>query len=394
MLIAAELAVAVVLLSGAGLLTRSFGALVGEDPGYQTDNVTTAYLALPAARYQSNDEVVAFYRDLIPSLGAIPGVTAAGAVTNLPLATSLGDLNFRIEGRPVPEGAVSPRADWQAATPGYFEAMGIRAVRGRLIETSDGAESAGVVVVNQTLARLHWPDQDPLGQRFKLGGDAGPGWVTVVGVVPDVRHGGLDEASRPQMYLAHTQFRYWGSGGAVPWMTLVVASPLDMSELRPQIAARVTEMDPSLPVDGFRTMAEVRTSSVSLPRFLMALMLAFAGVALTLAAVGVYGLTSYSVGRRTREFGIRVALGAHPRQVTRMVVAQGTRVAVAGAAVGLLGALVAGRALSSLLYEVSPLDPMTLTAVPALLGVVAVLATLAPARRATRADPVESLRAE
>ena len=200
--------------------------------------------------------------------------------------------------------------------------------------------------------------------------------------------------SRPQMYLAHTQFRYWGSGAAAPGMTLVVASPLGLAEPRPQIAARVTELDPSLPVESFRTMVEVRAGSVALPRFLMVLVMVFAAVALTLSAVGVYGLASYAVGRRTREFGIRVALGAQPAQVTRMVVGQGARLAGAGAAVGLLGAVAAGRALSSLLYGVSPLDPLTLGVVPLLLGVATVLATLAPARRATRADPVESLRAE
>ena len=385
---------AVVLLTAAGLLGRSFSRLAAVDPGFKTQGLVTASVSLPNARYPDSESVVAFFRDLMPGLEAIPGVTEAGAVTNLPLATFIGDMNFRIEGRSVPEGAASPSADWQAVTPGYLEAMDIRPLAGRLIRESDDASTVGVVVINQTLARTHWPDQDPLGARFELGGDAGPGWVTVIGVVPDVRHQGLDQSGRPQMYIPHQQFRYWGGGGAAPWMTLVVASPLPLTELRPQIQAEVARLDPALPVVSYRTMEDVRAGSVALPRLMTALLTGFAAVALLLAAVGVYGLTSYTVGRRTREFGIRVALGAEPTQVSRLVIGQGLRLAAAGVAVGLIGAAASSRLLSGLLYEVDPLDPVTLVTVSLFLGIVAVLACVAPALKAVRADPVASLRAE
>ncbi len=394
LLIVGELAFALVLLSGAGLLTRSFLTYVRVDPGVRVAQVVSARLALPSARYGTDEEITAFFRELEPRLRAIPGVIAAGAVSNLPLATTLGDLNFRIEGREIPEGGVSPRADWQVVTPGYMETMGPPLLRGRTITSADDASSVGVVVVNETLVRLNWPDEDPIGMRFTLGGQAGPGLVTVIGIVRDVRHEGLDQPDKPQMYLAHDQFRFWNGGGAATGMNLVVHSSLPLSELTGPIRETVRGLDPLLPLSQFTSMEDVRAEAVAMPRLLMSLVGAFSLLALVLAAVGIYGVVAYAVGRRTHEFGIRMALGAKPRQVSAMMLGQGVRLAGMGIALGFLGTYLVTRLLSTVLYGVSPTDPVTLTGVGLLLAAVAVTACWLPARRATRVDPALSLKVD
>jgi predicted permease len=394
LLVVAELATALVLLAGAGVLTRSFLGLVSVDPGFRTDGVTAVRVELPTGRYPADDDQIRFFQSLVPRLETIPGVSSAGGATGLPLTGSLGDLNFRIEGRPIPEGAVSPAADWQVVTPGYLETMRLRLVRGRTIDHRDRAISPGVVVINETLANLHWPGEEAIGRRFELGGGAGPGWVEVVGVVGDVRHGRLDEARRPQMYLAHPQFRFWGGGGTVRWMEMVVASSLPSAELVTQIRAAIGSIDPVLAVGPFRTMDEVRSTAVAVPRLLMLLMGAFSLAAALVAVVGIYGVTAYGVGQRRREFGIRMALGATPGEVRRMVLRQGLRLAGVGILLGLLGTLVSRRLLRGLLYGVGTGDPATLVGAATLLAGAALVASLAPARRATRVQPSESLRAE
>ena len=393
-LVVGELAFALVLLAGAGLLTRSFVALLNVDPGVRTSQVVSTRVALPSARFDDDEKVVAFFRALRPRLTAIPGVVDAAAVSNLPLASTIGDLNFRIEGRDVPEGGVSPRADWQVVTPGYFETMGLPILRGREIRASDDASSIGVVVVNETVADLYWPDEDPLGKRFVLGGQAGPGMVEIVGIARDVRHEGLDQPDKPQMYLAHEQFRFWNGGGAASTMNLVVHSTLPLEELRVPITEAVRGLDPLLPLSAFTTMEEARAGSVAIPRLLMSLVGAFSVLSLLLASIGIYGVMAHAVGRRTREFGIRLALGAQPRQVTGMILRQGARLAMFGVGLGLVGGYLVLRLLSSALYGVSPSDPVTMLGVALLLGAVAVGAAWLPARRATRVDPVRSLRAE
>ncbi len=394
LLVVGELALALVLLAGAGLLTRSFIALVNVDPGIRTDQVASARVTLPIARYQSDEEIRAFHRELRTRLNAVPGVLAAAAVSNLPLATTLGDLNFRIEGRPVPEGGVSPRGDWQVVTPGYFEAMGLAVVQGREIAAHDDTSAPGVVVVNQTLARLHWPDGDAIGKRFTLGGQAGPGIVEIVGVVRDVRHEGLEQPDRPQMYLAHEQFRFWNGGGAARAMNILVHSSLPLSELADPMRDAVRSLDPLLPLSDFTTMREARAGAVAIPRLLMSLVAGFSLLSLILAAVGIYGVMAFAVGRRTHEFGIRMALGARPMQVSGMVLRQGLGITTAGIAFGLVGVYVSTRLLSTVLFGVTATDPVTLAAVAILLGSVAVAACWIPAHRATTVSPVVSLRAE
>ena len=324
-----------------------------------------------------------------------PGVDAAAGVSNLPLASGrLGDLNFRIENRPIPEGAVSPRGDWQVITAGYFDVMGMTLLEGRGIEAQDDAPAPGAIVVSESLAQLHWPDGDALGKRFTLGGEAGPGMVTIVGIVRDVRHSGLDTSPTPQMYLAHEQFTFWNGGSTMAGLSIVVRSGIPTAELRTAIQGIARAMDPQLPLSSFRTMDEVRSASVAQPRLLMFLLGGFSVLALVLSAVGTYGVIAYMAGRRTAEFGVRLALGARPAQVSSLVLREAIRLGAAGIGVGIVATVILTRVLEGLLYGVSARDPMTLVAAASILGATGLMAAYLPAARATRVDPVVSLRAD
>ena len=393
-LVVGELTLAIVVLSGAGLFARSFVELLRVDPGFRAEDVLTGRINLPGSRYAEDEQVTSFIRQLTDRLAGLPGVTAAGAVTNLPLATTLGDLNFEIEGRPLASDERSPASDWQTVTPGYLGAMGLSMTRGRWIEPSDNETATGVVVVSETMAARHWPDEDPIGQRFLLGGGAGPGWVTIVGIVRDVTHAGLDAEGRPQMYLPHAQFRYWGSGQPVAGVNLVLRTDGDPLDYAGALRETLRGLDPRLPISNLTTMEEVLSQSVSQPRAMAVLLGLFSGVALLLAVIGVYGIMAYSVGERRREFAIRMAIGAQDRQVVRAVVRQGASLVTVGVFLGLLLALLLSRGVSSLLFRVSPADPVTLLLVAFGLGAVGLLACWIPANQATRVQPVTALRAE
>jgi putative ABC transport system permease protein len=389
-----QIAIALVLLAGAGLLTRSYAKLTGIDPGFSVERVLTTEIAVPPASYPGAPEVTGFFRTLRERVSQLPGVTAAGAVSNLPLATRLGDLNFHIEGREELPGEVSPAADWQTISPGYFAAMGIALARGRGIDETDDAGAPGVVVISETAAKRYWPGEDPIGRRFLLGGGAAPGWVTVVGVVRDVRHAAFDAPPRSQMYLPHAQFRYWDGGGPVRSLSLVIRTVGEPASVASALRREVAALDPALPVSGFRTMEEVVAASVARPRFMMLLLTAFAAVALVLGAVGVYGVMAHLVGRRTREMGIRLALGARPLEVARLVLRRALALTVLGIAVGLVVAIALTRSLTGILYGVAPTDPATFAGVSLALGAVALAAAWMPIRRATRVDPATVLRHE
>jgi putative ABC transport system permease protein len=395
LLVGGQLALALVLLAGAGLLGRSFGALLSVDPGYGTANLMTTRIGLPLAGYESDERARDFFALLADRVRARPGVLYAGAVTNLPLDATLGDINIRIEGRPeIPEGEVSPRLDWQAVTPGWFDAMGMRILRGRGIEETDDERAPGAVVLNESAVRLHFPDEEPLGQRFVLGGQAGPGMVTVVGVVNDVRQSALGEPPTPSMYLAHRQFTFWNNGRAARTLTLVARVSGDPLALVPIIRREIAAIDPAVPPGPFRTMDQIVSGSLTTPRFALALVGAFALLSLVLATVGIWGVVSYAAEQRTREVGIRMALGAQRTGVLGLLLRQAAWPVAGGLAAGLLGALVLPRALAPLLFGVEPTDPVTLVAVCLAMGTVALLATLLPARRATRVDPGSVLRSE
>jgi putative ABC transport system permease protein len=381
-----------VLLLGAGLLIRSMILLLGVKPGYTTENVLTSLVSLPAATYATDAQRRDFFGVLVDRAGALPGVVAAGAVTNLPLTRSLGDLNIRIEGRPIGQGEVSPRLDWQVVTPGYFDAIGMTLERGRVIESSDDDRSPGVVVINEAAAKLQFPGEDAIGKRFTLGGNAGPGMVTVVGIVGDVRQSGLNATPQPEMYLAHRQFTFWNGGSAVGSMSLVVRTSSNAAAAAPSLRRVISELDPNLPAGPYRTMEEVRATSVAQPRFVTTLLALFAAVALLLASVGVYGMISLHVGLRRKEIGVRLALGARNREVLALVLRQGLGAVVAGLAIGTIAALALARSLSSLLYGVAPSDPLSLAAVIAVLSGSAIAACVGPVRRAVRTDPISTLR--
>ena len=393
-LVIAEVAIALVLLVGAGLITRSFVQLMSVDPGYRVDHVLTVPIDLPRARYPDASRVIAFYRELSRRVAALPGVAASGGVAGVPLVAQRGDLGINIEGRPVAPGEQRRRADWQVVTPGYFKAIGMRLIRGRAIEETDLETTPGVVVINETLAKKYWPNDEPIGKRFTLGGGAGPGMVTVVGVVADVRQSSLSATPEPEMYLAHTQFRFWGGGGILSSLSLVLRTTGEPAASSRTVRREIAALDAQLPVGEFRTMEQVRGESVSQPRFLMFLFSTFSFVALAIAVIGIYGVIAYGVAQRRKEIGIRVALGARPSSVAGMVVRQGMGLAVAGIAVGLVLAFALTRFLAEFLFAVTPTDPMTLAVVAASLGLAALLASFVPARRATLTDPVEVLRAD
>jgi putative ABC transport system permease protein len=394
-LVASEVALSIVLLLGAGLTLRSFFRLLAVDPGYRTDRLLAATITVPDTVYDTPEATSTFFATLLARIQAQPGVTAAGAVTGLPLRSGRGDLNFQIQGRETPAGTLSRRADWQVVTPGYFDAMGMRIVRGRDIQASDRADTTGVIVFNESAARLHWPNGDALGARLKLGANAGPGWVTVVGIVNDVRTGSLRAEPRPEMYLAHTQFRMFGRG-TEPMRTMTVAIQSDQAPgpLADTLRREVRALDPTLAVDRVQTMDTVRRLSVARLEFVTTLLGVFAGLALAVALVGVYGVMAYSVALRRREIGLRVALGAGPRRIVAFVLRQGLMPTAAGIAVGVPGGIAASRLLAAQLFEVAPHDPVTAGLTAGLVAAIALVACFIPARRAARLDPSSALRSE
>lgn len=393
-LVVVELAFALVLLVGAGLLVRSFARLMNVDPGYRTENILTVDLSLPPAEYESDESVRAFYSDVRRRVAALPGVVASGAGARVPLASEASDLGFQIEGRPVLDDERSPNADWQIVTPGYRTTLGITLIRGRGITEQDDARSPGVVVINRTMAERYWPGEDPIGQRIRLGG-GGLGLATIVGIVRDVRQGSLAVESRPEMYLPHQQFHFRGrDGSAERDMTVVLRTTGSPAALTSAVRREVRAVDPSLPLGEFRTMEQILRTSTARSRLLTWLVTAFSTLALLLAAVGIYGLIAYAVGQRTREIGIRIALGARPRDGAGLVIRQSIPLVALGIGIGIACALALTRFLDSLLYEVSTTDPSTIAGVSAVLLGVALLASWLPARRAARTDPMEALRAE
>lgn len=396
-LVALQLASSVVLALAAGLLIRSLVELNRIDLGFDPANVLTAQLQVPATDYPRPPDVVRFHRQAVERVAQIPGVRAAGSVRVLPLARTIGDWSIRIEGRPyVPEE--NPNGDFQAVTPGYFEAMGLKLVRGRFITGADREDTLPVAVINDTMAARYWPNEDAVGRQFMMGTDDKP-WLTIVGIAATVRHNAVVEEPRAEMYVAHAQLPAH-IGSAPRGMTLVVkTAPSAGSGLRGnplalsgQVRDAIRAIDRNLPVSGIRSMDDVAADALSQPRFVTLLLALFAVTALTLAAIGIYGTLSLLVAERTQEMGIRLALGANKPAILRLVLGQGMVLTATGLALGLAGAAVLTRTLSGLVYGVGTLDPLTFVAVPALLALVALLACFLPARRAASVDPIATLR--
>ncbi|HWS87821.1 MAG TPA: ABC transporter permease [Pyrinomonadaceae bacterium] len=384
-LVVGEVALTLVLLVGAGLLLKSFSRLLAVDPGLDPRNVLTMDVALPPAKYDEPQRVTAFYERLLQEAAALPGVEAAGAVSVLPLAGDDNSNFVQIEGRaPLPAGQAL-RAGRRNVSADYFRALGIALKRGRGFAASDARDAQPVLVINEAMARTFFQGEEPVGKRIRTG-DRSP-WVEIVGVVGDVRHRGLDVDTRPEMFFPQTQT-------PSRRMTLVVRAAGDPHALAAPLRERVRSIDQDQPVGNVRTMEEWVSESVASQRFTAALLGVFAAAAAGLAALGLYGVVSYSVAQRTHEIGLRVALGAQPRDVLRLVIGQGMALTLVGVAVGVAAALALTRVISGLLFGVGATDPGVFVAVPLLLAAVALLACYLPARRATKVDPMVALRYE
>jgi predicted permease len=387
-LCAFELALAVVLLIGAGLLVRSFARLQDTAPGFRADGVLTFQLMLGGRRHPDETAVRNGYRELWQRLERLPGVSAAGGVTSLPLSGYFAWGPISVDGRTPPPGEKFVNADMRAAGGRYFEAMGIPLLRGRLFEEQDTIDTQRVILVDEFMAALLWPGQDPIGKRVRLGDSKSTApWRTVVGVVGRVKQYGLDSDPRIALYFPHMQ-----SGSRALYVTVKAAG--EPAALAAAIKREIHALDPELPIYRLRRMGQWVEQSLARQRFAMLLLSLFALLAFTLAAIGIYGVVSYLVGQGTREIGIRIALGATQASVLKLVMRQGLLVALAGAGAGLAVALALGRFLQSLLFGIRAYDPPTFAGVAAALLVVALLASYLPARRAARTDPMASLRAE
>ena len=387
-LVASEVAIALVLLIGAGLLARSFVGLLQVDPGYNANNVLTMFISLPDQKYPASRQQVEFYRQVLDRVQRLPGVVSAAVTNGLPTRRFPSTI-FEIEGRPNVRGEWEPSADILAVSGAAFRTLEIPLLKGQGFTESDTVDAPVVLLVNETLARRYWPNQDPLGRRVTMldWGDPLPG--RVVGVVGDVKMEGLDEPVAPAIYYSYTQFV-----DRVLGLYLLVRTTSDPLALAAAVREQVWAVDKDQPVSNIETMEQVVAGSVAQPRFIMMLLGTFAAVALLLSAVGIYGVISYSVSQRTHEIGIRMALGAQRRDIFRLVVGQGMKLTLIGVAVGLAGSFALTRFLQSLLFGVSATDPVTFAGVAALLAAVALLACYIPARRATKVDPMVALRHE
>ena len=388
LLVVGETALALVLLTGTGLLLKSLARLLGVDPGFRADSVLTLRVSLPEEEYRKPEQVRAFYRDLLNRLEHLPGVIAAGGVNILPLSGGNSSGTVTVDSHAVPADQTTPEADWRPVTPGYFKALGIALVAGRYFDDRDADSSLPVAIIDESMARTYWPNEDPIGKRIKEGGRESPApWRTVVGVVRHVRYRTLEARSRVGLYWPHAQNPY-------NTLSLVIRTERDPMALAPTIAKQIRAFDPNLPVYQVRTMLEVMRNSLAQRKLILILLGLFAAAALVLAAVGIYGTVSYSVAQRTHEIGIRMALGAEARDVRRMVLGQGITLALGGIGLGLLGSLALTRVLSAMLFGVRPTDLLTFMSVSVLLAAVALLASYGPARRATQVDPLVALRHE
>lgn len=390
-LIVAETAVGVVVLIGTGLLLRSFVRLQNVPLGFQPENVLTLRVALRGPRYPSLEQRTQFYQQALANMRNTPGVRDAAGISFIPLSFQGRTSSFSIEGRPPAARGQKPFADFRCISPGYFATMQISILQGRDFSWSDTQAKPPVAIISETMARTFWPDGDGLGKRFKLGDyDENVPWLTVVGIVRDVRQQRLTGQLRPAVYLAATQDI--GNGDTI--RDFVVRAPGNPAALAPAIRNAIWSLDRSLPVSRIQTMEQVHDTYLGPQRFELSLVGLFGVLGLILAAVGLYGVTSYSVSRRTHEIGIRLALGAQRSHVMRLVMGGGAKLALIGIAIGVVAALGLTQLIADLLFEVKPADPLTFGAVAGLLCGVALLACYVPARRATRVDPLTALRYE
>lgn len=389
LLVMAEVAISLVLLIGAGLLINSFLRLRNVDPGFRPDNLLTMKIVLPETKYEENARRSAFYTDLINRVQSLAGVRKAAVTTNLPLYRQGNSISINIEGRPAPPPGQELIVVTRIISPGYFDTMTIPLLRGRQLTEQDIDSTPNAVVISETMARRFWPGEDAVGKRIAVGRIRKPeDWVQVVGVVKDVRQFELTAEPKPQMYLPYTQFGFFDA------RDLVVKTDVDPASMAATVRKAVWEIDKDQPVSNIQTMDEILADSIARQRFSMLLLAIFAAVALVLAGVGIYGVMSYSVAQRTREIGIRMALGAQTGAVLKLAVGYGMKLVIAGLVIGLVAAFALTRVMSTLLFGVTATDPATFTLISLLLIAVAAIASYIPARRATRVNPIIALRYE
>jgi predicted permease len=390
--VVAEVSLAVVLVIGAGLMVRSLSALGDIDLGFTPDHMLTMRVSVPPTRYDTPEKVVDFFRLLNERVRALPGVRSAGFVRVLPLATTIGDSGIDVEG--FDESTVNAKGDWQVASDGAFEATGARLLRGRWFTAADTAQAPLVAVINETMARTYWKNPaDAVGGHIKVYGGTRP-WATVVGMVADERHNGVTGIIKEKFFIPHAQWNIATAGGVIRGGFLTVRTTGDPMSIAAAVRAQVRELDPNIPVANIRPMTEVVSTALATPRLTGFLMGSFAAIALMLAAVGIYGVLSYLVARRTHEIGIRLAVGADRSQVLGLVLKQGMLLAGSGIIAGVIAALLLTRLMQSLLYQVRPSDPITFGIVTVALVAVALVASAVPAYRATRVSPLVALRTE
>jgi predicted permease len=390
-LVVGEVGLALVLSIGAGLMIRTFFGLIHQYSGLRPENVLTVRTVLPDAKYKEHQRRVAFYDQVLERVMHLPGVLSAGYTTSVPLEWKGGTSGFVVEGKAL-DLNLSYDANHRQVSAGYLESMGIPLLRGRSFDQRDGRVGMPVAIVNETMARQYWPDQDPVGRRFKIGDpDTDVPWLTVAGVAADVRQMGMDEPVKEEMYIPYPQTN------EQPWFAprdLVLRTTGDPMSLAAAVRSEIWGVDPEQPVSNVRTMQEILDSEIGLRRQGMLLLAAFAALALVLAAIGIYGVLSYFVAQQTPEIGVRLALGAEPRELRRWVLRRGLRLAALGIGSGLFFAAGLTRLMDSLLFGISRNDPLTHASVVFVVAGVSYLACYIPARRATGVDPVIALRGE
>jgi len=387
-LVIIEIALAVVLVTASGLMLRSFVRLQGTSSGLNPHNLITLELELPDVRYHAAQQQTLFQQQLLQRVGSLPGVQNAATVDNLPFSGNAFNTSFTIEGRPTGPTTETPRAYYRVISPDYFPAIGIELHKGNQFTDRDTAEQPGVAIVNETAAQRYWPGVDPLGKRIKRGRPESKNpWLTVIGIVSGSRQLSLKEGSQPEIYVPYLQ-----NPGLT--FTLVARTASDPRSLTGALRKEVLSADREIPAVNIKLMEELISNSVAKERFYVLLLAVFAALALILAAVGVYGVMSYSVTLRTRDIGIRMALGARPVDIFKHIVGQALLLGLIGLGVGIVLAIASTRVMSSLLYGINATDPLTLAITSLVLLAVALLASYLPARRATRVDPLVTLRYE
>ncbi len=382
-LVVIEVALAVAITTGSVLLLRSFVRVTSVNPGFETSQLLTWQMNLPQ-QLTNNSDRLAFYRTFFERMEALPGVVSVGGTTRVPLGSTSVTTSIQIEGRPLP-AAELPEVQFRRAMHNYFEAMGIPLKQGRSFNQDDTATAPPVAVINETMARRLFPNEDPLGKHVRMGPNPTGTWTTIVGVIGDVRHGGLEELPQPELYITYLQ-------GPPVGPFIVLRTTGDPALLAETVRAEARRIDKNLPLYDIRTMTTLRSEAVSTRRFILLIVGAFGLLALGLAAIGVYGVMSLIVSERTREVGVRLALGAQPKELLTMIVGQAAKLAGIGVVIGIVAAALIMPLLDSQLYGIGATDPITFVAVPALLLLTAALAALVPARKAMRVDPLTALR--